>query len=155
MEQDEILAVDSRNSDSEYDQWLAHIQNRFLGRGTTSLFMTDAKDIWQAYLEGFRPENRQAHNCSACRGFVRRFGCLVTLDERGRLTPAFWEPEGAPSEYKDSVAAARRKVLNATVTGVFLSAREIWGKPVTGTWSHLSATPHVDTVYRSQVRTAG
>lgn len=39
-----------------------------------SLFTTDI-DLWPIYMDGFEdPEDRQYHNCHACRKFIQDFG---------------------------------------------------------------------------------
>ena len=150
-----VASAEASNSGPEYDHWLELVQRNFLNLGRISLFTTDTKDLWQLYLDCFHPEQKQAHNCSACRRFVQQFGGLVTIDDRGRPASVFWDIESAPSECKPGVAAMRNHVLNATVTGVFLSSRETWGIPVTGLWTHLAVTPHADMVYRGKSLTPG
>jgi hypothetical protein len=142
-------------SGADYDHWLERIQSRFVALGQVSLFMTDAKELWQAYLDGFMKEQRQSHDCSACRKFIRRYGGLVTLDERGLVESPFWHAHDAPPEYQRSVEAMRHQLRHATVTGVFVSLRETWGTPETGSWRHFGIVPPLVSLYRGLVLTAG
>ena len=41
----------------------------------------DKEDIWQRYLAGFAPEDRQEHTCNACRHFLQQYGGIVALTE--------------------------------------------------------------------------
>jgi hypothetical protein len=142
--------------DAEYGAFLSRLQSRFLANtsdGKAPLFMTDA-DLWPLYLNSFdSPEQRQHHTCHACRHFIQRFGGLVTIDDEGRTTSAFWNTDDAPDLYKPAVEILNATARRATVTGVFLSSDKVWGTPQTGIWSHLSLRPSV--VHTKRVLTAG
>ena len=45
----------------------------------------DRDEIWDAYLTGFAEADRQEHNCSACRSFLRQFGGIVTIGEDNQI----------------------------------------------------------------------
>lgn len=104
--------------------------------GGVPLFTTDATGLWEAYLNGFPPTERQYHNCNSCRQFFERFGGLVVIDDIGQTTPAIWPTEDVPQSYADSIAAVERIVRKAKITGVFLSKLQLWGNPITGPWTH-------------------
>ena len=120
------------------------------------LFTTDAPPLFAAYLEALAPEHRQRNTCSACRGFVHRYGGLVTVDADGRTTPVMWDPGRAPPLFAAAVEALAATVARATITGVFLTAKEVWGEPVTGEWKHLAITPPAACVCKpTALKTAG
>lgn len=48
------------------------------------LFVVDVdKDaMWNAYLDSFTdPEEKQSHNCSCCRSFIKHYGNVVALKD--------------------------------------------------------------------------
>lgn len=134
-------AVVAGNHDNhEYEGFLARLQKRFLGNikdGAEPLFTTDAEGLFDAYLASF-PEGaeRQHHNCSACRHFVKRFAGLVTIDEAGKTTPAVLDPDDGL--YGPALAAMAKIVRKAKVTGIFLSSEQVLGQPITGLWRHMA-----------------
>lgn len=141
-------AVKRDNSeDHEYDAYIGRIAERFkLRTENEPLFTTDAykrhdTSLWDAYLNSFPPDERQFHNCSACRHFIQRYGSLVTIKD-GRTFPAVWDEDDAPELYKPAVEAMARLVRRAKVTGVFLSESAELGQAKTRTevctWHHFS-----------------
>lgn len=155
-------AAMNQGTDLEYTEYLRRLQDRFETRtaaGTEPLFNTDAAGLWDLYLAGFSPDERQYHNCNSCRHFIERFGALVVIADDGLTTSAFWDVDDAPLLYRASVEAIERAVRKAKVTGPFLSSDRSWGtasnvsaKGVT--WTHL----HLDQgsrVYRGAALTAG
>lgn len=127
-------------NDSGYDEFVAKINRRFHANteGAVGLFTTDAVGLFDAYLEGFPAADRQYHNCNSCRRFIERFGGLVTINEEGITSPAFWHEDDAPGIYRVSIARMARLVRRAKVTGVFLTKELVWGTPATGPWTHLA-----------------
>lgn len=125
----------------EYDAFLGRLDRRLASHGTAPLFQTDAADaVWDAYLAAFGDVvERQYHNCSACRHFLRRYGALAVVGEAGVLSSALWGWQGdAPEAYGAAVAAMARLVERAKITGVFLSKEKMLGTRETGPWHHLS-----------------
>lgn len=144
--------------DAEYDAYLGRLKARFHNNtkgGTVPLFTVDAGDLFSMYLSGFKPgQQRQYHNCSACRHFINRFGSLVTIDEFGRPHSALWADEDAPLFYKRAILKMDNAVRDSPITGVFLSSERTWGTPVTGPWRHFSVTPPATMLHRHAVLTA-
>lgn len=99
--------------------------------GGERLFMTDAEGLWSAYLDNL-PAERQTHTCHACRRFVETCGGLVCIGADGTTRAALWDPDAVPAFYRPAVAALRRAVERARVTGVFLSKQVTLGTPRTG-----------------------
>lgn len=124
-------------------------------QGHTALFRTDATGLNDLYLDSLSPEHRQFHNCSCCRRFIERFGNLVAVDDKGEHWPVLW-PVGAdvPELYREAFWAMRRRVLDAKVTGVFLTSESVWGTPEAGGFSHFTVTPPAALVFKPGALTA-
>lgn len=124
--------------------------------GTLPLFRTNAPDLNQVYLDNLPAAERQLHSCSACRAFLRRYGNLVTVGDDGTLVPIMWDPGVAPAFYRPVFEALDRAVRHGGISGVFRSSDEVWGTPVTGTWTHLAVKPPPHAIHRKGgTRTAG
>lgn len=122
----------------------------------TPLFTTDRGDLWDVFLRAFPDDWRQYFNCHACKRFVDTYGGLVTLDEDGVPDSAVWPLiDTVPSLYQPSVAAVRRVLRGANVTGVFLSSALEWGQETTGVWHHMSVRPDAARIWRRATQTAG
>lgn len=143
---------------TEYDQFLARIGQRFINNLTTGSFMvftTDAENLWHRYLQGFSdPVERQYHNCNACRHFIERFGSLVIITPDGNTVPALWSVLDATGRYFEAIANLSQAVSRAKVTGVFFSSASSWGEFATGPWHHLSLAPPLGIIHTEIVRTA-
>lgn len=120
------------------------------------LFTTDA-DLWPLFLDSIPPEKRQEYTCGACQMFVERFGGLATLEEDGKAPRSvFWrDVEPRTLTFDRACAALAAAVSRASVTGVFLSKAETWGKPETGPWQHFAVTPPASILHRHLVLTPG
>lgn len=119
------------------------------------LFTTEASDLFALFLDGLPESLRPEHRCAACRGFVERYGGVVTIDAEGRATPLLWNPASAPKTYAAGARAVARAVAEAPVAGVSLSSHTVWGHPDKGGWTHLGLTPPVALVFSpSGVKTA-
>lgn len=116
--------------------------------GTLPLFLTDAANLWTAYLGSFdNPVERQACNCRTCRRFIEKYGSLIVIDETGRTVPLLWSTEDPDPAYSPALARMAAYVRNAAVTDIFYSEETTWGTPVTGVWQHLAVTPPKSLVY--------
>ncbi len=105
--------------DQSFHDLVQRMQDRF---PTSPLFTTDAEGLWEAYLKSFPARQRQYHNCSACRHFIRRYGGLVSISALGQTVPALWNPEDADTDHLPAFEAMTKIVKRAKVTGVFLSS---------------------------------
>ncbi len=103
--------------------------------------------LFDLLLESLEPALRPQYTCSACRVFVRRFGGLVTLDDKGRATPLLWAAEDGGEAFGGACAALRARVAKARVTGVFLHDAKVWGTPEAGGWRHFGGPVHPARVF--------
>ncbi|QNG62567.1 hypothetical protein B1VFA_018 [Rhizobium phage B1VFA] len=119
------------------------------------LFTTDAGDLWEEYLNGFDdPAERQGHNCNCCRSFIRHYGGLVTIDDKGIHHSALWNVDLVPAFFKKAVTNLRKAVDRATVNGVFVSSDATWGTAKTGPWNHFAVAQSPERIHRDRVNTA-
>ena len=143
----------SPEKDDTYEALLASVRARFKALtagngGKTSLFSTTTPDLYDAYLEGLAPANRQVSACFTCRKFVSRYGSLVIVGADGKTVPLLWDPAAAPERYAGAVGALAEAVSRAPIEGVFLSEETAWGAATTGAWTHLAVTPGEGLVFK-------
>lgn len=119
----------------------------------TQLFATDAEGLNDLYLDSL-PADRQGHNCSACRKFIRVYGGLVGITENGETVPAMWDPQTVPDFYRPALAKMHDAVKKARVTSLFVSPQPVWGRPVTGEWRHMAVEPADGMIHRERALTA-
>ena len=122
--------------DVDYQRFRERVTARFVGNATGPLFTTDA-DLWPVFLEAFPPHERQYNNCSACRGFLQRYGALAVIGDHGQVMSAVWNAEDADAGHVAAVSAMLATVRTAKITGVFLTSSPELGKQVTDPWAHL------------------
>ncbi len=154
-------AADSQthlHDDAVYRAFLDRLQQRFsqlTEEGARPVFLTDSADLWTRYLDG-APDavSRQRRHCAACRQFIERFGSLAVVDGDGSVRSALWDAADAPPAYAQSVANLARAVTGAAISGPFLTAQAVLGRPEAGGWMHLSLAWPDAMRYRGQVKTA-
>lgn len=154
---DPAIVTDTLQLHSEYDTFLARLQERFSSRLRAEgnlLFTTDAENLFDTYLEHLPPHLRQRHTCYACRRFVETYGALVLIQASGESRSALWDATDAPDELRTGIAALEAAVERAKVTGVSYCAEPVWGKPVTGPWTHLAVTPPPESLFERTTQTA-
>lgn len=154
-----INTPDSRPEDRYYE-FEEIIKNNFSRNVSkdTPLFKTDAKDLWDLYLDGIEKNGgidaRSHYNCNACKHFIERYGNLVTVNENGELESVIWNTE-VPEFFKDSVKAMNKAVKKARIKTVFISDNRVLGIPRTGEWTHLSVQLPLGKTNRSRLLTEG
>lgn len=145
-----------RQHEHDYSALLTGVLTSFdyVARSSRHLFMTDAADLNDIYLDNL-PEQRQVHDCSACRRFIETFGGLVHIAATGEQTPAMWRPDTVPEFYRASFEALHARVAKARVTSVHLSPLIKYGTPETGSWKHMAVPVPTAMIYTGQAITAG
>lgn len=114
--------------------------------------------LWNAYLGSIPEEYRSHYNCRACQFFIERFGGLVYLSPLGFPEAVVWgaintHSSLVPPYFADTFRRLENLVTRSRVTGVFVNTERVWGKPQTGTWTHLSGES-IGEVYSSTVKSA-
>lgn len=144
-----------------FDALAHHVQVSFTKNLTLNrpIFQTDA-DLFPVYLDSFSdPAQRQFHNCSCCRGFLKRYGGLVTVAADGTVTPLMWaahaDLQGIPAEYGGTVLRLYQTVAKARIKRPFLSADPDWGVAESGGFSHFHIRPPTSVLHKRGVYTAG
>lgn len=157
----DLTSIEEMNFQREndgYEDLLSGIRNEFeksVNGGKEPLFKTDAKGLYDLFLDNLPEEARQHYNCNACRHFVNRFGGLVSIDKKtGEQTPVMWGTK-APDFFANSVKTLRKKVKNAKVTGVFITSDRRLGTPVTGSWHHMATDMPKIMIFKDRLRTSG
>lgn len=113
--------------------------------GDGHLYATNKTDLDQVYLSGFaNPADRQYHNCSACRSFLRRYGGLAVISKDGtQVRSAFFSfldatkvPEHFTGAFDALISAAHSQLR---IRGIFESSVLRFGTPEAGGWRHFWA----------------
>ena len=143
--------------------YLETVRNHFSAsvKGVKNLFEVDVdkEQLWQTYLLGFPKDQRQHYNCNTCKSFIRNYGRVVTIDDRGQIKSPLWSA-AIDGEHQKAFDNLNEFVRQGTVKGVFYSPDPSWGTAKnlderTGiVWEHLSVIPPATLVYRRRTKTA-
>lgn len=145
--------------DVQYDKFLSSLRNTFdnsvadrVGTNfpeSTSIRLFTTENTDQLFNEVFLPHlpaaDRHIYNCHTCRSFMKNYGGLVTIDERGVSKSIFW-CDSVPDYFRPAISKLNAAVEAARVTGVFYSSEKTWGVPKTPIdwthyWTHMAVTP--------------
>jgi hypothetical protein len=155
--------------DDHYDEFLAAVRARFAACTTVekkkqkkkqkqqsvALFTTATAELYDLWLAALPEALRRENTCATCRAFLRNFGGLVTIDDKGRTASVLWNADLAPEPYRAGVRALADAVSQAAITGVFVSDKRVWGTPNSGGFEHLAITPPDALVHTNAFRNAG
>jgi len=133
--------METRRSPDEFDVWMGRIQERARPAAGPFFLVEPEVPLFDVYLDAFEalsPKQRQVHNCSCCRHFLRRYGGAVTVAENGEVVPLFWAlaDEQTDGVYEGVEDALARAVRAAPIRAVLIDSAEEWGNRATGSWSH-------------------
>lgn len=144
-------------SKDQYPEFEESVRNHFNSsvKGNKKLFRTNANGLYEAYLNNLPEESKQHYTCNACKGFLNKYGSLVTISENGEIKSALWNEDEVPQFFAESVKAMKEIVLKSKVNNVFSADNKILGHPVTGEWTHLSVKLPSGLVNTSRLLTAG
>lgn len=117
------------------------------------LFTTNVTDLYDIFLAHLPEQARQHYNCNTCRGFVNRYGGLVTIDDEGYIYPVMWAGEW-PEFFEDAIANVHMAVSHAKVNGVFVTSDKRLGMPKTGIWHHMAVDVPKSMIHRDRLNTA-
>ena len=103
-------ALPGLNVEDGHDELRAQVRAHFAAAIASGapLFVTNAGDLWQTYLEAIPDPLRQSMNCSACRKFIQRYGSLVTIDDKGAPRPRCGRKRRRPTLPRRADACGRR-----------------------------------------------
>jgi hypothetical protein len=129
-----------------YEDFETQIARR-VGNIYAPLFTTSVPEgsLWGHFIMNLPEERRQHYNCHACKRFVERYMGLAYIDKDGDVSPLFSLIPSSEFFHK-AQDAVMDLVLNAKITGVFLSSDKVWGTPTTEDkkrhceWTHLHGT---------------
>ena len=94
-------------------------------RGRLYSVTVDRDRIWQEYLSGFPEEDRQSHNCSCCRRFLRQFGNAVAINPDNTVT-TLWDGIDIPG-YEQSVQNLNTYLHSLPITDLYLQKTQECG----------------------------
>lgn len=146
----------NERSEDGYDELLKAIGERFnsaVKNGDEPVFRTDASGLFDLFLENLPEDARQYYNCNACRHFVRKYGGLVTIDERGMTHPVMW-PVNAPKFFRKAVDEIILRVVKAKVVGAFATSAEVLGRPGTAPFVHMAVGTPKAMIFNKALKTA-
>ena len=115
------------------------------------LFITNTpKDLlWDTYLESYDEEERQIHNCNACKAFITHYGKVVTINPETLEMETFWDNvhvEGYETVAKNLATLIKNSRVNSiflrSVSDFFGANSNIQRLPdgTITTWYHLYVT---------------
>lgn len=74
--------------------------NEMMKAGKLFTVNVDNDLLWMGYLLSFPEEERQSHNCNACKSFIRHFGKAVSIDPVTYEIKTFWDDVHSPGYEK-------------------------------------------------------
>lgn len=149
---------------SEFNAFSAAVQASFdhaLKEGGGKLYRTSrGADLVETYLAAFSPgDERQYHNCSCCKSFLRHYGGLAYFDKDGRQHSVMWGQVAKTADllpdYRDAAVSLARAVANAAIIGTFHSSKPILGVPEAGGFNHFAVQVPKANRYSRRDMTAG
>lgn len=75
--------------------------------------------LWMGYLLSFSEEERQEHNCNACKSFIRHMGKAVSIDPVTYEIKTFWDDVHTPG-YEKTAADLATLVKTAAINNIFM-----------------------------------
>lgn len=76
--------------------------------------------LWMGYLLSFpEGEERQSHNCNACKSFIRHMGKAVSIDPVTYEIKTFWDDVHTPG-YEKAAAELAKLVKEAAICNIFM-----------------------------------
>ncbi|WP_102274815.1 hypothetical protein [Cytobacillus massiliigabonensis] len=145
------------NDNDQYPKFLTMVKHHFNSKikNGSKIFTTDAAGLYETYINNILIEAQQHYSCSACKGFIEKFGNLATISIDGKIASIIWDENAVPEFFKKSVKAMKELVEKANVNGIFISDTHTLGRPVTNEWHHLSVDLPNELINHSRLQTAG
>ena len=122
--------------------------------GDGKLYTSDVQDLDQVYLSGFaKAADRQYHNCSACKSFLRHYGGLLVTNGTETRSALWGFHTALDGHFSISRQLMNAELTKARVNGIFASKLAMLGQPETNGWTHFWT--HNPNVHTNPVLTAG
>jgi hypothetical protein len=107
----------------------AHVDDQ-LATNNGIVFMVELGSrsaLFDSYLQGFEEgHDRQWHNCSCCKSFLRRYGGLVTVNPTtGETKALLWDETKVSDYFAPAVKRVRELVEAAPIRSVFYPERGV------------------------------
>ena len=86
------------------------------------LFTVDVDNdlLWMGYLLSFpEGDERQSHNCNACKSFIRHMGKTVSIDPETYEIKTFWDDVHTPG-YEKTAADLAKIVKESVINNIFI-----------------------------------
>ena len=101
----------------------------------------DRDKIFNLYLDGFDPQERQSYNCNCCKSFIRQYGGIVIIE--GTEMKSIWDIDPKDQSFKESFKNISEYIHSLPVTDVFFNSFANIGTDfnITATnvrWEHFS-----------------
>lgn len=98
-----------------------HAQFNQMVAGADMLFLTDVTkdELWDCYLNSFPEDERQSHNCNACRSYIRHYGRVVAIKNNKVVT--MWENLQLAEPYTTVAKNLDALVKSKPVVDVFVT----------------------------------
>ena len=135
---------------------------KMMEAGKLFIVNVDNDLLWMGYLLSFpEGEERQSHNCNACKSFIRHMGKAVSIDLVTYEIKTFWDDVHTPG-YEKTAADLAKLVKEAAICNIFMQdMNEFHGcdhniqrlpDGSTRRWNHLYV--NLPTTYRFNSRTS-
>lgn len=100
--------------------------NKMCATGKLFRVKTTGREVWDRYLKSFdakdnpifRDPESSSHNCNHCKNFIRRYGNIVAINDKGLLMTIF-DVEKEPQEYQNSMVMCAALVGQSEIENVF------------------------------------
>lgn len=92
---------------------------KMMKAGKLFIVNVDNDLLWMGYLLSFPEENRQEHNCNACKSFIRHMGKAVSIDPVTYEIKTFWDDVHTPG-YEKTAADLAKLVKEAAICNIFM-----------------------------------
>ena len=93
---------------------------KMMEAGKLFIVNVDNDLLWMGYLLSFQEgEERQSHNCNACKSFIRHMGKAVSIDPVTYEIKTFWDDVHTPG-YEKTAADLAKLVKEAAICNIFM-----------------------------------
>lgn len=108
------------------------VHDRYLELSKNEMFVVDVGDIFATYLAAFPAgsnplfRERTEHDCNCCKQFIRKLGCLVSINADGTIA-SVWDNLGLTGAYGEVAARLSEVVRQSPIRTVFRTKEKKYG----------------------------